>query len=213
MQGRIVSWEGAMAAAYAYLQDEGSFWGGVVAGVFTLGGGWLAYRAGALQAAETRRAAALQAVSIKAQMAQEFGLIAERDRRATKALVAGLATEAVRLEVFLSQCTSSFHKASGGTYQGDLPAELARTYLVEPHFPTRIALAGEAGLPDHVRWAATSLYAEIDKLNALIGVRAKYGDLARMELRDALRSSLDAAKELQRVSADTMATSGISRDD
>lgn len=59
-----MNWSDALSTIYTYLQDEGGFYGGVIAGVFTLGGGILAYRA------------------VKAQMGQEVALLKEREQRA-----------------------------------------------------------------------------------------------------------------------------------
>lgn len=185
-------------APYEFMRDQGGWLGGIVAGLFTLAGGALAYLAGYIQAQRTMEAARLQVAVAKEQMAQELAVITDRDRREAKALVAGLSAEASRLKMILAEAAKSHGRRVGHEFEGTIRGTLAETYIAEPDPAIRTALIGDAALNVQVVDAAREFYAQLDKLNALIRVRAPYGDLLNADLREAFIAATDAASRLQR---------------
>ena len=53
---KVRTMDGTLNILYCYIKDEGGFWGSIIAGLLALTAGWIAYRAGQIQAQATRDA-------------------------------------------------------------------------------------------------------------------------------------------------------------
>lgn len=172
------------SALYCFLQDQGGLIGGVIAGVFTLAGGGLAYCAGLIQAAKTKEAATLQVAAMRQQMVQELEIITDRDRRAARAWLSALQVEASRLKLSFEQSEISLQRRTGG-YQGGATVhyDVMKSFLVDLDASVRAALNSDLEIDEQVRVKAAGMYVCADKSNTLIWVKGPFGDLSVPELK------------------------------
>jgi hypothetical protein len=184
--------------------DWGGFAGGAIAGLFTLGGGVLAYVAGVMQARATKEAGEASVAVVKAQLEQERAIFAERQKAAIRSLVAALSTEGNRSKMVLTECLKSLDRRAPDFAVTVVP-EVAKTYDVRPEFAIRAALVADPGIDESTKGAAFELYARLDNLTALIDIRAKYVNLTFSDLKEALEVALVAADGLAKAASVTLA--------
>ncbi|HXQ14005.1 MAG TPA: hypothetical protein VN814_05225 [Caulobacteraceae bacterium] len=168
--------------------------GGVIAGVFTLGGGLLAYRAGIVQARRTKEAGDEQVRALDEQLAHLRAAESQRDQRVKHSLLMALSMEASRANMMVQQLPTQGFAA--GTDIGTR-VSVARSFAISPNVEVRRNADLDALVSEKTAVAARTLVTRMDQLNVVLMKVASFGELRGPEVDERLAALRSAAVELE----------------
>ncbi|WP_309605466.1 hypothetical protein [Phenylobacterium sp.] len=183
-----------MCLVYGVLRDLGSF----IAGLLALLAGWLAYRAGIVQARATKSSGDKQVATLEHQLSQFASHERQSDDRRRHALLMALSMEASRTKMLLDLRKSTLHRMWPSMSNEIIPATVAATYSIEMMVELRHNADLDALLSEAVAIGVRELIARIDQLNAMITFKGPIADLHDKEMDELITKAWIAANELQK---------------